>query len=440
MSTPNTSVPTGTLSRSNSTSATPPSSTNDIPPTPTYTMRPHHRLSPILHASLIVLLSAFLFSTPLPSDAAAAVVAPRVPLSFTNRKDPPTSFLHSAIPPPVDFAALGQMAVLGDFDGLTPIMTHGQQNNYEGGTFSILELAPVPGTGTIANDNGGSGSGGSGGTSRHSNTILSVPVLLASFAINPPPLSSIASSNSNTMTPSSISTLSPYGITSTCVLNRAPHQVYIGGYFTQMPSSSPPPPSSSSSSSSSSGDIPSSSTNTTSSSSFSSSSSSSPSSTASAGINYIGMYDTVLKRFLALDQGLDGYVQDLLCDDSSGQVFVVGGFRAPVPDMAAAVGGDEGVTTQEYDALGVFGGGVAVWQPSTGKTTTTTSCSGGHCHKAQGTWAPLPFKGVNGVVNAVTQAQDGTVWFGGRFDTTTDGEQFSAPDTQPVNMDSVKVW
>lgn len=153
------------------------------------------------------------------------------------------------------------------------------------------------------------------------------------------------------------------------------------------------------------------------------------------------MYDTVIKRFLALDQGLDGPVQDLLCDDSTGQVFVVGEFRAPVPDMtaAAAAGGDEGVTTQEYEALGVFGGGVAVWKPA-GKTTTTTSCSGGHCYKAQGAWAPLPFKGVNGVVNTVAQAQDGTVWFGGRFDTTTDGEQFSAPDTQPVNMDSVKVW
>ncbi|KAG0091076.1 hypothetical protein BGZ92_001576, partial [Podila epicladia] len=150
------------------------------------------------------------------------------------------------------------------------------------------------------------------------------------------------------------------------------------------------------------------------------------------------MYDSQLKRFLALEQGLDGPVQDLVCDDASGQVFVVGGFRAPVPDMSTATaagggsggGGDESVTTEEYQALGVFGGGVAVWKPAA--NGGQTSCASGHCHKAQGSWVPLPFKGVNGVVNSVTKAQDGTFWLGGRFDTTTDGEQFSAPDTQPV--------
>lgn len=150
------------------------------------------------------------------------------------------------------------------------------------------------------------------------------------------------------------------------------------------------------------------------------------------------MYDSQLKRFLALEQGLDGPVQDLLCDDASNQVFVVGGFRAPVSDMSTATttGDEDGsITTKEYQTLGVFGGGVAVWKPAAGGT----SCAGGHCHKAQGSWSSLPFKGVNGMVNSVTKAQDGTFWFGGRFDTTTDGEQFSAPDTQPVNMDSVKV-
>ncbi|KAF9327084.1 hypothetical protein BG006_009577, partial [Podila minutissima] len=202
-------------------------------------------------------------------------------------------------------------------------------------------------------------------------------------------------------------------------------------YFTQMPSSLPTPSAS---------DSP---TNTTAS---SSSSSGSPPSTASAGINYIGMYDSQLKRFLPLAQGLDGPVQDLVCDDASGQVYVVGGFRAPVPDMSTAAaaatggGGGEGfVMTEEYEALGVFGGGVAVWKP-TAAAGGQTSCAGGHCYKAQGSWAPLPFKGMNGVVNSVAKAQDGTFWFGGRFDTTTDGEQFSAPDTQPVNMDSVKVF
>ncbi|KAG0047934.1 hypothetical protein BGZ83_007103 [Gryganskiella cystojenkinii] len=61
-------------------------------------------------------------------------------------------------------------------------------------------------------------------------------------------------------------------------------------------------------------------------------------------------------------------------------------------------------------------------------------------NRATGSWEALPFKGVNGIVTSVAKAQDGTYYFGGQFDTTTDGEAYSAPDTQPVNLDSVIVF
>ncbi|KAG0341088.1 hypothetical protein BG004_006155 [Podila humilis] len=383
---------------------------------------------PLLHATLLILATLLsTATTPFSSSTscrhilmaaasvgvAAAVVAPpppRIPSSFSNRNTPLTAF-HATIPPPVDFAALGQMALLGEFDAMTPIITHGQQNTFEGNTFSILELAPVAEPSGVV-DNGTAGTKTINNNMetnchRSSNTILSVPILLASFEI----LSSSSLPNATSS--------SPYGITSTCVLSQAPHQVYIGGYFTQVPLSS---------------------------SSFSSTSS--PSAAAAqfnTGINYVGVYDSKLKRFLNMDQGLDGPVHDLFCDSSSNQVYVVGQFRAPevIIGKTDDISKEESAMKREYQALGAFGGGVAIWRPN--HIVAPSDCGkespGDHCRpvKAQGAWEALPFKGVNGVVHSVAKTQDGTFFFGGQFDTTTDGEEFSAPNTQPVDMSSVKV-
>ncbi|KAF9169506.1 hypothetical protein BGX20_010239, partial [Mortierella sp. AD010] len=277
------------------------------------------------------------------------------------------------------------MAVLGDFDALTPIVTSGQQNTFDSNTFSILELTKVP----LRQDAGVSHNRNS--SNQEDDVILSTPVLLASFSIDN---STTGASQSN-------------GITATCVLDHAPHQVYIGGYFKQSLS-------------------------------VIVQSINGSNTDATTGINYIGLYDSKLKRFLSMGNGLDGPVEALVCDSSTDQVYVVGKFRAPLQEMLSD---GNSSNNSRYQTQGSFGGGVAVWKPSSQQDTNSnpSTDTNGVATQAAGTWIPLPFKGLNGVVTSVAKASDGTVYFGGQFDTTADGESFSAPDAQLVNMDNVVV-
>ncbi|KAF9926461.1 hypothetical protein FBU30_003961 [Linnemannia zychae] len=291
------------------------------------------------------------------------------------------------------------MAVLGDFDALTPVVMTGQQNSFEGNTFSILELAKVP---SVSENN-----------STGQKKPLSVPVLLASFVVDPPAISANGS-----IFPRNV------GITSTCVLDDAPHQIYIAGNFKQIPAFA---------------------TFTSNSATAANDSSSIPfiNNAPSSGLNYIGMYDSRQKRFMPMDNGLDGPVQDLFCDSVTKQVYVVGQFMGPVQfESLSEVGSSD---SSGYQTLSAFGGGVAIWKrisdstvemsPPTAKTPETAAGT----VRASGIWTALPFKGVNGIVTSVTKTQDGTFYFGGQFDTTTDGEASSAPDSQPVNLETSKV-
>ncbi|KAF9292418.1 hypothetical protein BGZ68_006364 [Mortierella alpina] len=293
------------------------------------------------------------------------------------------------------------MAVLGDFDAITPVVTPGQQNTFESSTFSILELSKVA-TGSAASDT-------------DHQKILSVPVLLASFGIDV---------DEGTREPT-------YGISATCVLKSAPHQVYIGGYFRQIP------PSLKFAANQSNSTATPDQTSTT-----------STSNSVRKGLNYIGLYDSKLKRFLAMENGLDGPVQSLMCDSSTDQVFVVGQFRAPLQDETLSENGRMGDgSSNRYQTLGSFGGGVAVWKRAPGSEGGAGGSSGKFSYNSQlhpstqasGSWVPLPFKGVNKIVTSVAKTQDGTYYFGGQFDTTTDGEEFSAPDSQLVNLASAQI-
>ncbi|KAF9965590.1 hypothetical protein BGZ70_004506 [Mortierella alpina] len=304
-------------------------------------------------------------------------------------------------PPPVDLSILGQMAVLGDFDAITPVMMSGQQNTFESNTFSILELSKVV--------------TGSAGSEPNHQKILSVPVLLASFGID---------ADESGRAPA-------YGISATCVLESAPHQIYIGGYFRQTPSSWK------FAANQSNGTFAPDKASTT-----------STSNSVRKGLNYVGLYDSKLKRFLAMENGLDGPVENLMCDSSTNQVFVVGQFRAPLQDETFSDSNKAGGgNSNRYQALGSFGGGVAVWKRAPGTDSGAGGSSGKSSYnnqlhpptQASGSWAPLPFKGVNKIVTSVAKTQDGTYYFGGQFDTTTDGEEFSAPDTQLVNLASAQV-
>lgn len=353
-----------------------------------------------------VATEAFVFA----ANAVADTAPPRGPVSLAAYTSGSGTVLSPSsskplVAPPVDFRSLGPMAIVGDFDGLTPVIIQGQQNTFEGRTFSILEMARVP---KITGSNAPQPP-----PSSQEEDILSVPVLLASFSV----ADAVGSTEG--------------WIRATCVLERAPHQIYIGGYFKQILSTSDGPSNSSNSN-------------------FNHNGTTYSGNSAGAGLNYIGMYDSVTRRFLSLDNGLDGPVQNLLCDSSSNQVFVVGQFRAPLQDnegpasvsnSANSNSGNSGSdyssksNSSQYQTMGAFGGGVAIWQ----RDTSESLGSGPALTKAPGSWAALPFKGVNGIVNSAARAQDGTFYFGGQFDTTTDGESYSAPDTQPVNLDSVIV-
>lgn len=153
------------------------------------------------------------------------------------------------------------------------------------------------------------------------------------------------------------------------------------------------------------------------------------------------MYDSRLKRFLPMENGLNGPVQDLLCDSVTKQVYVVGQFTGPLQlESRSEIGSSN---SSGYQTLSSFGGGVAVWKRSPdatiGGSPSSSTPPSSVPTSAPGSWAALPFKGINGIVTSVTKAQDGTFYFGGQFDTTTDGEAYSAPDTQPVNLDVAKV-
>ncbi|KAF9574069.1 ATP binding domain 4 [Mortierella alpina] len=304
-------------------------------------------------------------------------------------------------PPPVDLSILGQMTALGDFDAITPVTTPGQQNTFESSTFSILELSKIATESAASNSD--------------DQKILSVPVLLASFGIE---------ADESGRAPA-------YGISATCVLDSAAHEIYIGGYFRQIPSSLKFADNHSNGTA-----VPDKASTT------------STSNSVRTGLNYIGLYDSKLKRFLAMENGLDGPVESLMCDSSTDQVFVVGDFRAPLQDDTLSDGDRKGDgSSSQYQTLGSFGGGVAVWKRAPGRESGVSGSIGKSSYNSQihpptqasGSWVPLPFKGVNKIVNAVAKTQDGTYYFGGQFDTTTDGEEFSAPDTQLVNLASAEV-
>ncbi|CAH1757539.1 1204_t:CDS:10 [Entrophospora sp. SA101] len=121
--------------------------------------------------------------------------------------------------------------------------------------------------------------------------------------------------------------------------------------------------------------------------------------------NNIIRYDVTTDTFLSLLDGLDGAVHSLYCDKSNSIVYVGGLFSAPVNP-----------TKNNYNAT-EFGSGVAIWNNGTG------------------IWQPLPFKGFNGPVYTIaSNKENNTIYFGGSFDATGDGQFGVSTGSQPINM------
>ncbi|RCI03412.1 hypothetical protein CU098_005698 [Rhizopus stolonifer] len=122
-------------------------------------------------------------------------------------------------------------------------------------------------------------------------------------------------------------------------------------------------------------------------------------------MNHIASFDLTSKKLQPLKQGLDGIVYSLVCEAQ--QIYVGGSFIAPVDE-----------TVKYSDSLGTFGGSVAIWKDST--------------------WHALPWKGLNGPVYSILKNSSMLI-FGGQFDTTTDGQPYHAPASQPISIPTTGV-
>ncbi|CAG8772345.1 30441_t:CDS:1, partial [Racocetra persica] len=122
--------------------------------------------------------------------------------------------------------------------------------------------------------------------------------------------------------------------------------------------------------------------------------------------NNIARYDPASRTFHALLEGLDNSVFSLYCDTDNSLVYVGGEFIAPVNSVAHGIN------------ISDFGGSVAIW------------------HVGNSSWSALPFKGFNGPVYTITyNTQNKTVYFGGQFDATSDGNFGTIPNnTQPIGL------
>ena len=113
--------------------------------------------------------------------------------------------------------------------------------------------------------------------------------------------------------------------------------------------------------------------------------------------------DLISNNVISLKHGLDGPVYSVYCDTNS--IYAGGSFIAPsTPDMTAY-----------SDSLSQFGGSVAEWKNND--------------------WIGLPWKGLNGpVYSIVKNTKKNQLIFGGKFDTTTDGQTLHAPASQPISI------
>ncbi|RHZ89279.1 hypothetical protein Glove_16g192 [Diversispora epigaea] len=124
--------------------------------------------------------------------------------------------------------------------------------------------------------------------------------------------------------------------------------------------------------------------------------------------NNIARYNPLERTFYPLLEGLDGTVYTLFCDTDNSLVYVGGDFLAPVNPQSYNI-----------DVL-LFGGSVALWEKQT--------------------WNSLPFKGFNGPVYTIKyNEKNNTIYFGGKFDATGDGNFGSVNNTQPINIKNATI-
>ncbi|KAG2204037.1 hypothetical protein INT47_007031, partial [Mucor saturninus] len=123
-------------------------------------------------------------------------------------------------------------------------------------------------------------------------------------------------------------------------------------------------------------------------------------------VKNIASIDLTTHQLKPLSKGLDGIVHSIYCDTD--QVYVGGSFTAPSTSDSVSYS----------TSLSQFGGNVALWKGEK--------------------WVGLPWKGLNGPVYSILKNKNQIV-FGGRFDTTTDGQSLHAPASQPISLPATGV-
>ncbi|KAJ1920155.1 hypothetical protein H4219_001528 [Mycoemilia scoparia] len=109
----------------------------------------------------------------------------------------------------------------------------------------------------------------------------------------------------------------------------------------------------------------------------------------------------------ALQGGLDNSVNALYCDQQNGLVYFAGNFTMPVISRNSSIA--------EYRSK--WTGGVAVYNVTSNQ------------------WQALPWKGVDGQITAIAPSADKKhVYFGGNFDSTRDGADYTPLNQIPVNL------
>jgi hypothetical protein len=121
-------------------------------------------------------------------------------------------------------------------------------------------------------------------------------------------------------------------------------------------------------------------------------------------VNNAAAFDLSSLALKPMSKGLDGPIYSLYCDTDDESVYAGGSFTAPIATSMTAY----------TESLAKFGGNVAVWKNNQ--------------------WNGLPWKGLNGPVYSILKVSKSSVLFGGKFDTTTDGQQFHAPASHPISI------
>lgn len=120
-------------------------------------------------------------------------------------------------------------------------------------------------------------------------------------------------------------------------------------------------------------------------------------------VHHIVKFDTQTNQFQSLNQGLNGPVYSLYCDELDQILYIGGNFSSPIQTNSTM-------------------SNVASWNIK------------------NSSWSLLPWKGFNGPVYTITKNKKfNTILFGGHFDATGDGQFFNSNTSQLVPLNSPTV-